>query len=213
MNDNDVSVEPLPQSGGQLDLRVELKFKNAPLWRAIFTTHESVAALCRQHGLSQGPVGELLTLKRSPYNKKNGKLTYVAGRLCEILAFSPGELFPLAIYTGIIPSNVATEIQADRITSLSDPSLKLLDDSMDWEAGLVANLDKQLLAGQMAKVLHTITPREENVLRQRYFKDETFLQIAESMGITRERVRQIETKALRKLRHPSRKRGLVEHLD
>lgn len=195
------------------DLRVELRFKNAPLWRAVFLSHASVAAFCRDYRLGQGTVGSLLTLKRSPFNARTGELIYVARRLCEILGFSAAELFPLSLYTGLLPSVLATEIEPERLTSLSDGALKLLEDGEDWEAHLVADLDKQLLAGHMAKVLHTLTPREENVLRQLYFEDKSQKEIADDQGVSNTRVSQIEQKAMRKLRHPSRARALVEHLD
>jgi RNA polymerase primary sigma factor len=68
------------------------------------------------------------------------------------------------------------------------------------------------LAGQTRKVLATLTPREEKILRLRFGIDEkadhTLEEVGQSFVLTRERIRQIEAHALRKLRHPSRSRGL-----
>ena len=64
------------------------------------------------------------------------------------------------------------------------------------------------LAEQTRKVLATLTPREEKVLRMRFgigeSYDHTLEEVGQSFQVTRERIRQIEAKALRKLRHPSR---------
>jgi RNA polymerase primary sigma factor len=68
------------------------------------------------------------------------------------------------------------------------------------------------LKEQIQSVLETLTPREEKILKMRFGVDcaseHTLEQIARSFAVTRERVRQIESKALRRLRHPSRSEGL-----
>jgi len=75
----------------------------------------------------------------------------------------------------------------------------------------------QMLRDQLAEVLHTLTPREEMVLRLRYGLDDGRPRTLEEVGlqfqITRERIRQIEAKALRKIRHPSRSRYLKDYLE
>ena len=74
-----------------------------------------------------------------------------------------------------------------------------------------------LLKEEIAEVLHTLTPREEAVLRLRFGLDDghtrTLEEVGEVFQITRERIRQIEAKALRKLRHPSRSKRLKDFLD
>jgi RNA polymerase primary sigma factor len=73
----------------------------------------------------------------------------------------------------------------------------------------MTNMD---LSKRAREVLSTLTPREEKVLRMRFGIDEegehTLEEVGETFSVTRERIRQIETKALRKLRHPSRSRML-----
>ena len=67
------------------------------------------------------------------------------------------------------------------------------------------------------RVLASVTPREERVLRMRYGigmnKDHTLEEVGKQFSVTRERIRQIEAKALRKLKHPSRSRVLRSFLD
>ena len=74
-----------------------------------------------------------------------------------------------------------------------------------------------LLKEQLAEVLGTLTPREERVLKLRFGLEDgrsrTLEEVGEVFNVTRERIRQIEAKALRKLRHPSRSKKLKDFLD
>ena len=74
-----------------------------------------------------------------------------------------------------------------------------------------------LLKEQLSEVLQTLTPREEKVLRLRFGLEDgrsrTLEEVGKEFNVTRERIRQIEAKALRKLRHPSRSKKLKDFLD
>ena len=74
-----------------------------------------------------------------------------------------------------------------------------------------------LLKEQLADVLKTLTPREEKVLRLRFGIEDghtrTLEEVGKEFNVTRERIRQIEAKALRKLRHPSRSKKLKDFLN
>ena len=74
-----------------------------------------------------------------------------------------------------------------------------------------------LLKEQLSDVLKTLTPREEKVLRLRFGLDDgrprTLEEVGKEFNVTRERIRQIEAKALRKLRHPSRSKKLKDFID
>ena len=75
----------------------------------------------------------------------------------------------------------------------------------------------ELLKEQLEQVLHTLTEREEKVLRLRFGLDDgkprTLEEVGKRFSVTRERIRQIEAKALRKLRHPSRSKRLKDYLE
>lgn len=75
----------------------------------------------------------------------------------------------------------------------------------------------ELLKDQLEDILDTLTDREENVLRLRFGLDDgrsrTLEEVGKVFGVTRERIRQIEAKALRKLRHPSRSKQLKDFFD
>jgi len=81
-------------------------------------------------------------------------------------------------------------------------------------AEAIVNLN---LAEQTRRVLSTLTPREEKVLRMRFGigeeSDHTLEEVGQDFNVTRERIRQIEAKALRKLRHPSRSNKLKAFID
>ena len=74
-----------------------------------------------------------------------------------------------------------------------------------------------LLKEQLDEVLDTLTEREQKVLRLRFGMNDgrarTLEEVGKEFDVTRERIRQIEAKALRKLRHPSRSRKLRDYLD
>jgi RNA polymerase primary sigma factor len=74
-----------------------------------------------------------------------------------------------------------------------------------------------LLREQLDEVLKTLTEREQRVLRLRFGLDDgrarTLEEVGQKFGVTRERIRQIEAKTLRKLRHPSRSKKLKDYLD
>jgi len=75
---------------------------------------------------------------------------------------------------------------------------------------------QSMLKEKIEEVLATLTPREARVLRLRFGLDDgnayTLEEVGEKFGLTRERIRQIEGKALRRLRHPRRSRQLKEYL-
>jgi RNA polymerase primary sigma factor len=77
------------------------------------------------------------------------------------------------------------------------------------EAAIQGNLSEEI-----HKILATLTPREETILRKRFGlgeeKPHTLEELGQQFGLTRERIRQIEARALRKLRHPSRSRRIAE---
>jgi len=76
---------------------------------------------------------------------------------------------------------------------------------------------KQLLKEQIEDVLGTLTNREQRVLQLRFGLEDgrsrTLEEVGVEFNVTRERIRQIEAKALRKLRHPSRSRKLKDYLE
>ena len=104
------------------------------------------------------------------------------------------------------PISIETPVGEEDDSHLGD----FIEDSVNASpADAVINLN---LRAQTAQVLKTLTPREERVIRMRFGLEDgsehTLEEVGQSFAVTRERIRQIEAKALRKLRHPSRSRKL-----
>ncbi len=109
------------------------------------------------------------------------------------------------------PVSLETPIGEEEDSHLGD---FIPDDDAPAPADAASHL---LLKEQLSEVLSTLTPREEKVLRLRFGlvdgKSRTLEEVGYEFNVTRERIRQIEAKALRKLRHPSRSKKLKDFLD
>jgi RNA polymerase primary sigma factor len=113
----------------------------------------------------------------------------------------------------ILPQPISLE------TPVGDDQDALLADFIEDEAAqdLEEAAARSLLRDYMASVLASLGHREQRVLQMRFGLENgkyyTLSEIGEALGVTRERIRQIEAKALRKLRHPSRSKKLKDYLD
>jgi RNA polymerase primary sigma factor len=109
------------------------------------------------------------------------------------------------------PISLETPIGEEEDSHLGD---FIEDKSVVSPADAVINMN---LSEQTRKVLKTLTPREEKVLRMRFGigekSDHTLEEVGQDFEVTRERIRQIEAKALRKLRHPSRSKQLKSFIE
>ena len=136
----------------------------------------------------------------------------------------PGPEKPQVSQLDMEPARVRELIQlAQDPISLETPvgeeeDAHLEDFIQDDEAGVPADeAGRQLLRRELMTVLKSLTPREERVIALRFGLEDGRARTLEELGrefnVTRERVRQIEAKALRKLRHPSRAKRLRDYLD
>ena len=109
------------------------------------------------------------------------------------------------------PVSLETPIGEEEDSHLSD----FIED--EGSAAPADAVSQTMLKEQLTAVLNSLTPREEKVLRLRYGLDDgrprTLEEVGREFNVTRERIRQIEAKALRKLRHPSRNKLLKDFID
>ncbi len=151
------------------------------------------------------------------------KLKKVTRKLAQELARKPSEE-ELSVEMGISINKLREIIKvAQEPLSLETPIGKEEDSRLgdfieDKDADApVKTVAHELLREDLAEVLGSLSPRERDVLRLRFGMDDgrqrTLEEVGQLFGVTRERIRQIEAKALRKLRHPNRSKRLKEYVE
>ena len=151
------------------------------------------------------------------------KLKKVTRKLAQELARKPSEE-ELSAEMGISINKLREIIKvAQEPLSLETPIGKEEDSRLgdfieDKDADApVKTVAHELLREDLAEVLSSLSPRERDVLRLRFGMDDgrqrTIEEVGQLFGVTRERIRQIEAKALRKLRHPNRSKRLKEYIE
>jgi len=168
-------------------------------------------------GFSTAYLGHIETLRVIP---SKAAMDEIAGAL----NLSKDYLFPEAVIgamkDGLFDHRVA-ELQEQDIVRLTEARRAgLLPPGITEDEALESierEIDRELLKRQLPEVLSSLTPREQRVLELRFGlrdgRSRTLEQVGREFNVTGESIRRIEAKALRKLRHPSRSRGLKDFLD
>lgn len=189
------------------ELEITIKVRNNRILAALSAINKTVRQAHEESGISLGTLYDMINLKYKPYRK--GEVKQVASRLAEYLGYSVEELFPSAALS-IRQSSITKTFDVEDVPALGTGI-----------AGTLASPDHVYDQRDMYEILHgaveTLTPKEAKILKMRFGLEEdepmTLEEVGEVWGVNRERIRQIEGKALRKLRHPSRSSRLREFVD
>jgi RNA polymerase sigma factor (sigma-70 family) len=194
------------------DYRIEVKVKNNKLLEKIEEAgYESVAAFCRTVGLTQTTVGRFINMKQAPVNNLTGEYIPTFMKMVDFLRCMPEDVFPKAQMREAMKVNkVTTKADIGDVHSLTT-SLRTL--ALPPEEKMI--FDEAQASIQRA--METLTPREQRVLMLRFGfydgKEHTFDEIGEKFNVSRERIRQIERKAIRKMKHPERSREIRKTME
>jgi RNA polymerase sigma factor (sigma-70 family) len=191
------------------DYRVDIKVRNNNILKMIESRgYPSARKFCLANGFCYKSIHELINMQTAPIGK-NGKLRSIVYKLADTLICLPEELFSVVQMETALETNKRTlEVNEAEMQFMLATSVEplMLEDQTDMDR----------LPEKMNEVLKTLTPREQKIISMRfglgdYGCEHTLAEVAEAFGVARSRVAQIEAKALRKLRHPSRTRDLDDY--
>lgn len=184
------------------DYRVTVKVRNNRILKAIEDVGGAPGQMwCKANGLRYSSINDLINLTESPM-QKNGALTTQAEALCLAVRKIPEELWSEEQLIPLDRNTSEAEMSHEQVVAMlprSEPSYL-----QDFSA-----VEKKESAQIMSDILDTLSKREAQVLRMRYYHDMALDEVALSFGVTSSRILQIENKALRKLRHPDRTRKMA----
>ena len=173
------------------DFNIKVSVRNGRLLRAIRAKYDSVAELSRQLVRGRSQVNALVTMKLKPFNHKGW--TDLALDVAAMVGKEPEELWPEHLRElQLLKSSSEMEVGLDSVKSImqdgsTEKTLSQFSAISDLSSGL--------------------SPRERRCISLRFALHQSLEETAKVMGVTRERARQIECKALRKMRFYATKRG------
>lgn len=186
------------------DYRVTVKVRNNRILKAIEEVGgETGLKWCKLHGMQYGHINDFINMTLSPLDSE-GRLRINAARLCDAVNKLPEDLWSNEQLYPLEKNFSEMEMDHEQVLALTGEQ-SYLPDFSDFENRQLKNL--------LGDALATLSGREEMVLRMRFEDGFTLDEIGDRIGVQKERVRQIEAKALSKMRHPSRVGMFVDGVD
>jgi len=178
------------------------KEKESPIGEYRVDKGLTINEFCAATGVKQVQYSAFQNGMESPINEKTGQIKEAAQKICDFLGISVEIAFPRYFCKIFKDGDGFTECQLKSILNFQ-----------------TCNADTSTTAWQLnrevRRVLATLTPREEKVLRLRFgidANDHTLEEVGDGFNVSRSMIRIIESRALRKLRHPSRSKKLEDFL-
>lgn len=193
------------------EYRIDIKVRNNIILQKIEQSgYKSVADFCHQNNFKyHSQLGEIINMKTSPLNSL-GEFRPVIVKVAEALGCDPLDLFSDTQLHTILKTN-------KRMIAVGEAEMKFMIEKENNQLLLEDSVLELQKSEAIEDVLEKLTPREEKVLQMRYGLGEypreySLEECGIEFGVTRERIRQMEAKALRKLRHPRLADQLKEFL-
>jgi DNA-directed RNA polymerase specialized sigma subunit len=192
------------------EYRIDIKVRNNMIMQRIEQAgFKNINAFCVAYDIYPSQLGEIIAMKCSPL-KKNGQFKLIIEKISEILCCSPLDLFSDNQLHTILQTN-------KKHIEVNEAEMKFMLQNSDQKL-LEEKVFEDQFNGAIEDTLDTLTIRERKVINMRfglgeYNREHTLKEIGNELGTLGERVRQIEAKALRKLRHPDRNKALRPYLN
>ena len=185
------------------DYRVKITIRNERLLAAMEGMgYKSVAEFSRNQGLNGVKVNEIISGKITPLDRE-GNPKELTKEILEILNLTIEKAFTEKQLKGFKKHTFEVKIEEEKL-------LQIISPAKNQEIKVI----EQEVKSKLYEILSTLTPREEKILRMRFGigmnTEHTLEEVGLQFSVTRERIREIEAKALRKLKHPSRSKQLME---
>lgn len=202
-----------------MEVAVTATIRNKALYLAVEKLG-SASALAEHLGVAPSIVGKWLNLKDTPNLSVPKWREYweekIGGKLFELTGKMLDDIFPEELRNDKVFLQ-----QQKRITRFMECDVRQLAEAGFAPKQIVspdAHIDRLEFRQVVSETLETLTPREEKVIKMRFGlgadgQEYQLKEIAQLMGVTTERIRQIESKALKTLRHPNRSRALKPFID
>lgn len=176
------------------EARIELKIKNNILYTEIMKHASNVRQFCLMYGFKDSEVGMLVGLRMSPRTHNGWRK--ISKRLAEILRVLIEDLFPASLYA-LEKTEVSIEVSVEELSIDNYPALMIESPEDQF-------IRKEMVAG-VEELVSILTPQEHDVIYEQYGLNEdrtsrNLREIGERCGLTKERIRQIEVKGMKKLR-------------
>ncbi len=183
------------------DYELQMKIKNAPMLNRMRAMGIGTAAeMSKASGVAETQIGKMLNLKISMLDTRAKVRSFVA-KIADTLVCHPEELFPEQHWHSALEKNYFEgQVAADQLQAIAS------QDPLDILLAIEhkPDFDKMVSGGYL-------NAREKATLKKRYVDGEYLEKIAAEYGVTRERIRQIEGGAIRKLRHTDALKQALEH--
>jgi RNA polymerase primary sigma factor len=187
------------------------RFKQGDIWQALQRLGWTQSELARRTKLSATTIGDIVNMRIQREHMSEKRLRRCLDSIQKALAslgeyLDVMEMWPKEFrgFDKALKVETTMEVPLDRL--LYAQHARELQEFNDP----VKSMERQDMIDGVHSAISTLSEREQIALKHRFFENKTLRETSDAMGVSRERLRQMEAKTMRKLRHPSRAKKLME---